>query len=106
MKQQLAEARQYREFVAQDIRATNTEIARHRNLLVPPAEKAKAETDFKASRRVFLRAEADLRPSYDRVIQEYQELDKNDVVKNALKAHSQLSKANFVLGPSEASART
>ena len=61
-RQVKAEAQQYQRAVEQELRDTNTQVQRRKSLLVGPAEKAKAERDFKERRDAFVKAKGDMWP--------------------------------------------
>ena len=64
-------------------------------------EKDKAENEFKEIRKTFLVMASEARPPYEDVEEEYEKLSEESAVSNALKAHNQLTKANFKMGPSD-----
>jgi hypothetical protein len=100
-RQARAEAQQYQRAVEQELRDTNTQVQRRRSLLVGPAQKAKAERDFKERRDAFLNAKGEMWPMVDETIKQYDELKANESVKNALRAYNQEVKAHLKLGPSD-----
>jgi hypothetical protein len=100
-RQVKAEAQQYHQAVAQELRATNTEVERRRVRLVGPAQKAKAERDFKERRDAFVNAKGEMWPTVDETMKQYEQLGQNDSVKNAVRAYNQAVKAHLRLGPSD-----
>ncbi len=100
-RQVKAEAQQYQRSVEQELRATNTQVERRRSLLVGPAEKSKAERDFKGRRDAFVKAKGEMWPMVDETMKQYDQLKENDSVKNALRAYNQEVKAHLKLGPSD-----
>jgi hypothetical protein len=100
-RQTKAEAQQYQRAVEQELRATNTQVERRRSLLVGPAEKARAERDFKERRDAFVKAKSDMWPMVDETMKQYDQLKENDSVKNALRAYNQEVKAHLKVGPSD-----
>jgi len=100
-RQAKAEAQQYQRAVEQELRDTNTQVQRRRSLLVGPAVKAKAEREFKQSREAFLKAKGEMWPMVDETMNKYAELNKNDSVRNALRAYNQSVKAHLKLGPTD-----
>jgi hypothetical protein len=100
-RQTKADAQQYQRSVEQELRATNTQVERRRSLLVGPAEKAKAERDFKQRRDAFLNAKGEMWPMVDETMKQYEQLKANDSVQNALRAYNQEVKAHLKLGPSD-----
>jgi hypothetical protein len=100
-RQAKAEAQQYQRSVEQELRDTNTQVQRRRSLLVGPAEKARAERDFKERRDAFVKAKGEMWPTVDETLKQYEQLNQNDSVKNALRAYNQEVKAHLKLGPSD-----
>jgi hypothetical protein len=96
-----AEAQQYVRAVEQELRDTNTQVQRRRSLLVGPAEKARAERDFKERRDAFVKAKAAMWPAVDEALKQYEQLKENESVMNALRAYNQEVKAHLKLGPSD-----
>jgi hypothetical protein len=100
-RQAKAEAQQYQSYVDQVLRDTNTQLERRRSLLVGPAVKAKAESDFKERRQAFLDGKSQMWPLVEQTLKEYEQLKENDSVSNALRAFNQAAKAHLKLGPSD-----
>jgi hypothetical protein len=100
-RQAKAEAQQYQRAVEQELRDTNTQLQRRRNLLASSAVKAKTEDDFKDRRDAFVRAKGEMWPMVDETLKQYEQLNQNDSVKNALRAYNQGVKAHLKLGPSD-----
>jgi hypothetical protein len=101
-----AEAQQYQRAVEQELRDTNTQVQRRRSLLVGPAEKAKAERDFKERRDAFVKAKAEMWPVVDEALKKYEQLKENESVMNALRAYNQEVKAHLKIGPSDKMKKT
>jgi hypothetical protein len=68
---------------------------------VSPEDKEKLATEFLAKRSDFLKATAELRPVYDKAISEYNKLQEDPAVKDALAAYKLTTKSAAAPGPSK-----
>ncbi len=87
--------------IVAESKQTNYQIALRQKRLVSDKAKEKAENEFKDVRKKFLAMASEARPPYEDVKKEYEKLSEESAVSNALKAHNQMTKANFKMGPSD-----
>jgi hypothetical protein len=94
-------ARAYRDGLSQERDASSKgsdALQQGQGQLGPKEELAR---NFEEKRAAFLKASADLRPSYDRAMAEYRAFQADPAVKEDLNAVRQATKSAAILGPSK-----
>jgi hypothetical protein len=99
-KAAVIEARAYLNQVNQNITVARAETEKRIRARITPARMQKLQDDFEKEKKIFLAAEEKLRPAYDDVKKQYNELQADLAVKNAVTAYASEKKVRSKLGPS------